>query len=154
MSNALLPCPFCGGEAKITARDVEPQGDPWYGKNIQTFVICTNCGACLFDDYFHDGFTDERKAISVWNRRADHIRDTTKKVSNADRIRSMSDEELAWFINLSPEMEFEVCLYCANGNTVPGDRGICLSPRGVCVANDRRDAFLEWLKQPVKEELI
>lgn len=72
--------------------------------------------------------------------------------TNADRIRSMSDEELAWFINLSPEMEFEVCLYCANGNTVPDDRGICLRPRGVCVANDRRDAFLVWLKQPVKEE--
>ena len=72
--------------------------------------------------------------------------------TNADRIRSMSDEELAWFINLSPEMEFEVCLYCANGNTVPDDRGICLSPRGVCVANDRRDAFLVWLRQPVKEE--
>ena len=49
-------------EAKITARDVEPQGDPWYGKNIQTFVICTNCGACLFDDYFHgEGFADEHK---------------------------------------------------------------------------------------------
>lgn len=72
--------------------------------------------------------------------------------TNADRIRHMSDEELAWFITLSPEMEFEVCLYCVNGNTVPDDRGICLSPRGVCVANDRHDAFLDWLRQPVKEE--
>ena len=53
----LLPCPFCGGEAKITARDVEPQGDPWYGQNTQTFIVCAKCGgACLFDEYFHDGF--------------------------------------------------------------------------------------------------
>ena len=73
MNNTLLPCPFCGGEAKITARDVEPQGDPWYGKNIQTFVICTNCGACLFDDYFHEGFADNHEAIAAWNRRADAV---------------------------------------------------------------------------------
>ena len=66
----LKPCPFCGGEAEVTTRDVEPQGDQWYGKNIQTFVICTNCGACLFDDYFHDGFADEHEAIAAWNRRA------------------------------------------------------------------------------------
>ena len=66
----LLDCPFCGGEAEVTARDVEPQGDPWYGKNIQTFVICTNCGACLFDDCFHEGFADEHEAVAAWNRRA------------------------------------------------------------------------------------
>ena len=70
MTEKLLPCPFCGGEAKITARDVEPQGDPWYGENVQTFVICTNCGACLFDDYFHEGFADEHEAVAAWNRRA------------------------------------------------------------------------------------
>ena len=83
MSNPLLPCPFCGGEAKITARDVEPQCDPWYGKNIQTFVICTNCGACLFDDYFHEGFAYEREAIAAWNRRAGN---DTNGATNADRI--------------------------------------------------------------------
>ena len=79
----LLPCPFCGGEAKTTARDVEPQCDPWYGKNIQTFVVCTNCGACLFDDYFHDGFADEHEAIAAWNRRAE------PKPTNADRIKGL-----------------------------------------------------------------
>ena len=87
MSNTLLPCPFCGGEAKITARDVEPQGDPWYGKNIQTFVICTNCGACLFDDYFHEGFADEHEATTAWNRRA---QPENKPLTNAQRIRGMS----------------------------------------------------------------
>ena len=77
-------CPFCGGEAKITARDVEPQGDPWYGKNIQTFVICTNCGACLFDDYFHEGFADEHEAIAAWNRRAEPA-ETIEKLKKSQR---------------------------------------------------------------------
>ena len=73
MTEKLLPCPFCGDEAEVTTRDVEPQGDSWYGKNIQTFVICTNCGACLFDDYFHEGFADEHEATTAWNRRADAV---------------------------------------------------------------------------------
>jgi Lar family restriction alleviation protein len=81
MSNTLLPCPFCGEEAEVTTRDVEPQGDPWYGKNIQTFVICTNCGACLFDDYFHEGFADEHEATTAWNRRAGD--DTNVATNNA-----------------------------------------------------------------------
>lgn len=73
MSNKLLPCPFCGGEAEVTTRDVEPQGDPWYGQNTQTFIVCAKCGACLFDEYFHDGFTDEREAVAAWNRRSDAV---------------------------------------------------------------------------------
>lgn len=65
----LKPCPFCGGSAEITERDVEPQGDPWYGKRLETFVVC-GCGACLFDGGFHEGFYDpETRAIAAWNRR-------------------------------------------------------------------------------------
>lgn len=67
--------------------------------------------------------------------------------TNADRIRAMSDEELAEFLILSPEMEFEVCRYCVNGNTVPDDRGQCLRPHGKCYANDRCEAFKKYLKQ-------
>jgi Lar family restriction alleviation protein len=140
MSNTLLPCPFCGGEAKITARDVEPQGDPWYGKNIQTFVICTNCGACLFDDYFHDGFTDERKAIAAWNRR------TGKDINvatNANRIRSMTDEELAEYIfdlGNGSEYCYGHCAYQDDCNAEGLDHNTCI--KGV----------IDWLKQPVKEE--
>jgi hypothetical protein len=59
----LKPCPFCGKEASITRRDVEPQNDPWYGKKIETFIIC-DCGACLLSGYFHDGFSDNDDAIS------------------------------------------------------------------------------------------
>ena len=69
------------------------------------------------------------------------------KQTNADRIRAMSDEELAEFLILSPEMEFEPCRYCANGNTAPDDRGQCLRPNGHCYANDRCEAFKKWLKR-------
>ena len=71
MSNTLLPCPFCGGKAAVVTRDVEPQGDPWYGKKLETFSMCKSCGCCLFDEYFHDGFDNEEEAIAAWNRRAE-----------------------------------------------------------------------------------
>jgi hypothetical protein len=66
---ALEPCPFCGGKAEITTRNVEPQGDPWYGRKDETFVLC-ECGACLFDGSFHEGFYDaETRAVAAWNKR-------------------------------------------------------------------------------------
>jgi hypothetical protein len=66
----LQPCPFCGGAPRIVTRDVEPQGDPWYGRKDETFVLC-DCGACLFDGAFHEGFYDaETRAVAAWNRRA------------------------------------------------------------------------------------
>ena len=72
-------------------------------------------------------------------------------MTNAQKIRAMSDEELAEFLILSPEMEFDVCRYCKHGNTAPDDRGQCLAPRGHCIARDRCDAFKIWLQQPAEE---
>ena len=65
----LKPCPFCGGKADITTRDVEPQNDAWYSGSIQTFIICRECGCCLFDLCFHDGFCNEVEAADAWNQR-------------------------------------------------------------------------------------
>ena len=68
-------------------------------------------------------------------------------LTNADRIRAMSDEELAEFLILSPEMEFDVCRYCEYGNPTPmDDRGFCS-----CLANAKAEAFKKRLKQPVKD---
>jgi hypothetical protein len=70
MAVELKPCPFCGGTPELVTRNVEPQGDPWYGKKMETFVLC-DCGACLFDGAFHEGFWDaETRAIAAWNRRS------------------------------------------------------------------------------------
>jgi hypothetical protein len=70
VSDEPLACPFCGGEASVVTQDVEPQGDPWYGKKLETFVRCTRCGATLFDIYFHEGFGSKAAAIAAWNRRS------------------------------------------------------------------------------------
>ena len=71
MSEQLKPCPFCGGaKVSVVFRDVEPQGDPWYGQNLQRFVECDDCGAALFNRYWHEGFSDDAEATAAWNRRA------------------------------------------------------------------------------------
>lgn len=70
MNPSLSSCPFCGKTPWIENRDVEPQGDSWYGKKMEDFVLC-ECGACLFDGSFHEGFYDpDTRAVAAWNRRA------------------------------------------------------------------------------------
>lgn len=65
--------------------------------------------------------------------------DAKKPKSNADRIRSMSDEELAKFLEC-----FGLCHYCAEHNRL-GDIRIYADEKcdEKCV-----DHCLEWLKQP------
>lgn len=65
MTNELKPCPFCGAKADVVhyqtaLPDIDDElGEKW-------FVYCTNqdCGVGTSD------WTDEREAVSVWNRRA------------------------------------------------------------------------------------
>ena len=66
----LKPCPFCGGEARVVLRDVEPQGDPYYGEKMERFVQCQSCAAVVFNKYWHDGFYSKDDAVSAWNTRA------------------------------------------------------------------------------------
>lgn len=67
----LLPCPFCGGDAKLIKADrpsYTPHSEGWY-------VIC-KCGASLGfhgndDEYNTYGdFPHELRAIQAWNTRA------------------------------------------------------------------------------------
>jgi hypothetical protein len=64
----LKPCPFCGKTPKIVRTDVEPQGDSWYGRRMETYVSC-ECGATLFDEGFHMGFWSNEEAEKRWNTR-------------------------------------------------------------------------------------
>ncbi len=64
--------------------------------------------------------------------------DLAKHQTNADRIRAMSDEELAGFLNRVKEP----CNYCQLAVVA-----------GACTETLCDDAMEEWLKQPVKEEL-
>lgn len=73
-----------------------------------------------------------------------------KILTNSDRIRAMSDEELAEFIILSPEMEFSVCECCdvfrGHGAYTP-----CGTEDGWCRAELRCNAFKKWLQKPAEE---
>ena len=79
----LLPCPFCGGENIVTT---DFGASTW-------FVQCDDCGATF------PHFDTETEAITAWNRRTGKDINVT---TNADRIRSMTDEELAQFLGDEP----------------------------------------------------
>lgn len=68
MSLEMKSCPFCGGVPWIRTEDVEPQEDRFYSGRVEIFVYCS-CGATLFDEGFHEGFSSEEDAIRCWNRR-------------------------------------------------------------------------------------
>lgn len=61
----LLPCPFCGGEAK---RAISNDG-AWS-------VICPNCNTGIFRPRYEtnewDAYKTEAEAIAAWNSRADY----------------------------------------------------------------------------------
>lgn len=132
----LLPCPFCGGEAKLkTAR--ESDGQISYGS---IYVACLDCRSTglSYTTYYNVSSNPEEEAIAAWNRRAGK---DINVATNADRIRSMSDEELA------REMLF----------FVPSDFNrhyTGIAGGYYATADEAIQANFDWLKQPAKEELI
>lgn len=72
---------------------------------------------------------------------------TEYRMTNADRIRAMSDEELADFFFESPEIEFTVCEYCQYFGGHTSDTP-CKHDMGRCFVSAKNEAFKKWLKQP------
>lgn len=60
MSEELLPCPFCGGEAEILEAIVE-----FIYKEIGIYAICKKCRAST------QYYKTKEEALTAWNRRAD-----------------------------------------------------------------------------------
>ena len=77
--------------------------------------------------------TDSHEHYRATEDFARRLIDHTKPMRNADKIRAMSDEELADIISREAG-------YCA--------------PTGDCekMSNDCKACWLDWLQQPVKEE--
>lgn len=71
----------------------------------------------------------------------DSCRWRTLPITNADKIRAMSDEEMAEFLSVGVVGVF-VCDFC----------DIVGTPRAECNVDDCRKASLKYLKQPLKEE--
>jgi Lar family restriction alleviation protein len=67
MTEQLLPCPFCGGNATRQDIDYDTMGaepaDQNYGGS---FIECDDCGACS-----HVEFGFKENLVSRWNRRTD-----------------------------------------------------------------------------------
>ena len=87
----LKPCPFCGGnDVSVYAFNCIPDAH----------VVCNNC-KCQTECYNANPMDDTQEreklsaemAIAAWNRRAQHELGDPK--TNADRIRAMTDQELA-----------------------------------------------------------
>lgn len=77
--------------------------------------------------------------------------DEVAPVTNADRIRAMTDEELADFFYGSPEEEFGICYHCVNFGGASSSEP-CKTQHGMCEVEAKNEAFKKWLKQPVKYE--
>ena len=115
---------------------------------------CFNDG--IFCPYANEvgycSFTSCRKLTETATRNNTHstntIRSITTTATNADKIRAMTDDELADFFYGSPEEEFGICSYCKNfcGAGAPEP---CNTPHGCCVVEDKNEAFKKWLKQPI-----
>ena len=84
------------------------------------------CMSCRYGSDCAD-FIEDKDAFVV---RCDKYQ---KFITNADKVRSMTDDELAQFI-------FNGCLNITN-------MAYCESGKDCCVS-----CWLEWLKSPVKEE--
>ena len=133
-------CPFCGKQiAEIgNCKNMEecehfeecPAVEPY------VCVVCSiSKGGCGASASYQESV---EKAIAAWNSR------TGKDINvatNADRIRGMSDEELATWIleNIDCDKENIMCIPALYKNSDKCD--------GRC-----RDGRLSWLKQPAKEE--
>lgn len=68
------------------------------------------------------------KSDCVWN---------TKPITNADRIRAMTDEELDQFLG---EVQWDVANYCGG-----------VTQKQEYPVPEQRGAWLDWLKQEAKE---
>jgi hypothetical protein len=155
MSNTLLPCPFCGN-----------MGSFWSTDQCQTlYATCIFCGARTVD------CDTPEEVIAAWNSRADARQlalktrvcpmcedcpdgcpvetpnDSRNIVTNADRIRSLNDEELAEYIfglGNGPENCDGHCAYQDDCNAEGFNYSTCIK---ACIKE-----VTDWLKQPVKEE--
>ena len=130
----LRECPFCGGE-NIYVDGYE------HGAGLRWRIVCLGCMGMV------DPGTIQQKyrAIEAWNLRADHLPDATKMVSNADRIRGMTDEEFAKII--AAEIPCELIPFCKEKPECMAtiERGEYV-PDEMCI-----ECAIDWLQQPAKE---
>lgn len=114
----LKPCPFCGkNKAKI---------DYPYFPDTYCWVRCYECYCAT------PPFKTPEEAVEAWNRRASETAmkiDDGLEMTNADRIRHMTDEELIELVNSS------VCHYVTD-----------------CLDNDCEECGRKWVMSEVHKD--
>ena len=148
----LKPCPFCGSENIAVGSDKGTVyrrntafGDLTRSVPTVRWAYCVDCGCVApaekvnnFDGFYKPDEQEDalNRAISAWNRRAQPANEplTLEQSTNADRIRGMSDEEMAvWLVGAT------VC------------ERVCDEDE-YCHGNECVKRVTRWLKQPAKEE--
>lgn len=105
---------------------------------LETVTICHGLN-CLESDAINRAESDTVKVVEIDQFNADQrVSNTDNVLTNAQRIRAMTDEELAEFIYYHKQ---EACSCCELTET----DGSCTET--LCV-----NATLRWLKQPYKED--
>ena len=83
MSNTILPCPFCGGEADIE----EIPGSPFTNEPYMWAVGCKDCNIGWYEE-------TKEESIAAWNRRAQ----PENKPLTLDELKQM-DGEPVWVMH-------------------------------------------------------
>ena len=116
--DVLKPCPICGCEATLKQT-----------RRRKFFVECNNCGKKTCTSNYI-----EERAVSLWNNARIRKKGT---FTNADHIRSMTDEELSRHFgggDICQYIGLYDFAYCENRVNCKG-------------------CSIDWLKQPYKEDV-
>jgi len=126
---ALMPCPFCGGEAS------QPANQGFHPNYTGRFIACIKCGANMYRSFSTDGTNPDINLVQRWNTRAtpptpptmkqcsicgemnghadgcstvrlndNYLRDTTRRKSQVVTIPTSPD----WIKEASEEIEHEI----------------------------------------------
>lgn len=119
----LKTCPFCGGEAEFYRTPVK-SNCRWCDSVVVRCKVCeARTNRILYDARKHQNDNEYDDAAEAWNNRK--LGEET--ITNADRIRNMTDEELGLAM-------FNFMLNLAS------DPHYVMSPQG----------YTEWLQSPVE----
>ena len=93
----------------------------------EAFAACPDRKGCSCPE---EAVFTEGSECDMFNR---HIAQDTNVLTNADRIRAMSDEELCEFMMISPPCDEKISAMMKKNN-----------------CDDCQTCIMEWLKQPVE----
>ena len=127
----LRECPICGGELQI------------FKKANGKYIVVHESGDPDCPIHFQNAYSSAKEAAADVNRRPEP---ENKPKTNADRIRSMTDGELAEFIDNIAAATIKG-VYCHSlGKNGTEKRG--------CYSDDHQEdcvgCALDWLQQPVE----